>query len=129
MKHDAGLPVAPARVTEPAPPDDAAADASRPHRARYAWPIGAAYTHASFDIETRTAPDGRMTTWRYRAQAAGAGGDCSPQLAAVDLHRSQYPAGARHRARPAAPGTQAAGPRAPENRAVRSWGSAATGVR
>ncbi|MDN7681771.1 cytochrome c [Burkholderia cenocepacia] len=75
MKHDAGLPVAPARVTEPAPPDDAAADASRPHRACYAWPIGAARTHASFDIETRTAPDGRMTTWRYRAQAAGAGGD------------------------------------------------------
>ena len=73
MKHDAGLPVEPARVTEPEPHDDPAADASRPHRARYAWPIGDARTHASFDIETRTAPDGRITTWRYRAQAAGAG--------------------------------------------------------
>ncbi|WP_175883316.1 cytochrome c [Burkholderia sp. BCC0044] len=73
MKHDAGLPVEPASMTEPAPRDDAAAAASRPHRAHYAWPIGDAHTHASFDIETRTAPDGRITTWRYRAQAADVG--------------------------------------------------------
>ncbi|HEM7886973.1 TPA: cytochrome C, partial [Burkholderia cenocepacia] len=71
MKPDAGPPMAPACVTEPAPHDDAAAAAAPPHRARYAWPIGDARTPASFDIETRTAPDGRMTTWRYRAQAAG----------------------------------------------------------
>ncbi|MGR3910609.1 c-type cytochrome [Burkholderia sp. SR8] len=76
MKHDPGLPV---------PPDaDAgdvqrgeftvdrmqrADDATRMHRARYEWPIGGARAHASFDVETRTAADGRMTTWRYRAQA------------------------------------------------------------
>ncbi|MEB2610827.1 cytochrome c [Burkholderia cenocepacia] len=71
MKPDAGQPMAPACVAEPAPHDDAAAAAAPPHRARYAWPIGDARTPASFDIETRTAPDGRMTTWRYRAQAAG----------------------------------------------------------
>lgn len=70
MKPDAGPPMAPACVTEPALHDDAAA-AAPPHRARYAWPIGDARTPASFDIETRTAPDGRMTTWRYRAQAVG----------------------------------------------------------
>ncbi|MDN7429323.1 c-type cytochrome [Burkholderia sp. AU45388] len=73
MKHDADLPVDPARVTETEPHDDAATDASRPHRAHYAWPIGDARTQASFDIETRTAPDGRITTWRYRAQAADIG--------------------------------------------------------
>ncbi|MBR8298639.1 cytochrome C, partial [Burkholderia cenocepacia] len=71
MKPDAGQPMAPACVAEPAPHDDAAAAAAPPHRARYAWPIGDARTPASFDIETRTAPDGRMTTWRYRAQAVG----------------------------------------------------------
>jgi len=44
-------------------------DAARTHRARYEWPIGDARAQASFDVETRTAADGRMTTWRYRAQA------------------------------------------------------------
>lgn len=44
-------------------------DAARTHRARYEWPIGDARAQASFDVETRTAADGRMTTWRYHAQA------------------------------------------------------------
>ncbi|MDR8727372.1 c-type cytochrome [Burkholderia pseudomultivorans] len=43
-------------------------DASRTHHARYSWPAGEARTHASLDIETRIAPDGRITAWRYRAQ-------------------------------------------------------------
>ncbi|OXJ14032.1 c-type cytochrome [Burkholderia sp. AU6039] len=72
MKPDAGLPVESACVTDPEPRDAAGTDALRAHRARYTWPIGDAHADAqvSLDVETRTASDGRMTTWRYRAQAA-----------------------------------------------------------
>ncbi|VWB10784.1 putative cytochrome c [Burkholderia lata] len=71
MNPDAGLPVAPERVTLPEPRDEAGTDAARAHHARYTWPIGDAHADAqvSLDIEARTASDGRMTTWRYRAQA------------------------------------------------------------
>ncbi|HGL6715871.1 c-type cytochrome [Burkholderia contaminans] len=70
MKPDAGLPVAPERVAGPAPPDEVGTDALRAHHARYTWPIGDAHADAqvSLDVETRTASDGRMTTWRYRAR-------------------------------------------------------------
>ncbi|WP_175806987.1 cytochrome c [Burkholderia metallica] len=72
MKPDAGLPVAPARVTLPEPRDDVSVDALCAHHARYTWPLGDAHAGAqvSLDVETRTASDGRMTTWRYRARAA-----------------------------------------------------------
>ncbi|NIF13840.1 cytochrome C, partial [Burkholderia sp. Ax-1735] len=72
MKPDTGLPLAPEHVTGAEPRDEAGTDALRAHRARYTWPIGDAHADAqvSFDVETRTASDGRMTTWRYRAQAA-----------------------------------------------------------
>lgn len=50
-------------------------DASRTHHARYGWPAGEARTHASLDIETRTAADGRITAWRYRAQLGAAPDD------------------------------------------------------
>ncbi|MEN2468266.1 c-type cytochrome [Burkholderia sp. GS2Y] len=73
MKHDVSLPAQPERVTACEPREEAAADASRAHHARYAWPIGETRAQASLDVETHTAPDGRMTTWRYRAQAAGTG--------------------------------------------------------
>ncbi|VWC50398.1 putative cytochrome c [Burkholderia lata] len=75
MKPDTGLPVEPACVTVPEPRDEAGTDTLRAHRARYTWPIGDAHadTQVSLDVETRTASDGRMTTWRYRAQAAGMG--------------------------------------------------------
>ncbi|WP_176045828.1 c-type cytochrome [Burkholderia sp. BCC1644] len=73
MKHDASLPAQPERVAAPDTRDETAADASHAHRARYEWPLGDARAQASFDIETRTAPDGRMMAWRYRAQAAGTG--------------------------------------------------------
>ncbi|WP_322081531.1 c-type cytochrome [Burkholderia sp. BCC1972] len=73
MKRDASLPAQPERAEAPDARDDTAAGASHAHRARYEWPIGDAHARASFDIETRTAPDGRMTAWRYRVQAAGAG--------------------------------------------------------
>ncbi|TCW85267.1 cytochrome C [Burkholderia sp. SRS-46] len=43
-------------------------------RAHYAWPTGEADAHASLDVEARTAPDGRMTAWRYRAQVEHAAG-------------------------------------------------------
>lgn len=71
MKPDAGLPVAPERVAGPAPRDEVGTDALRAHHARYTWPIGDAHADAqvSLDVETRTASDGRMTTWRYRARA------------------------------------------------------------
>ncbi|MBN3836515.1 cytochrome C, partial [Burkholderia sp. Ac-20344] len=71
MKPDAGLPVVPARVTVPEPHDDVGADALHAYHARYTWPMGDAHAQASLDVETRTAADGRMTAWRYRAQAAG----------------------------------------------------------
>ncbi|AOJ84778.1 cytochrome C [Burkholderia savannae] len=71
MKHDLNLPVEPECVVTHALRDEVAADASRTHHARYEWPIGDTRAQASLDVETRTAPDGRMTTWRYRAQAAG----------------------------------------------------------
>ncbi|MBN3775734.1 cytochrome C, partial [Burkholderia sp. Se-20378] len=72
MKPDAGLPVAPERVTGIEPRDEVGTDALRTHHVRYTWPIGDAQADAqvSLDVETRTASDGRMTTWRYRAQAA-----------------------------------------------------------
>ncbi|MBU9689526.1 c-type cytochrome [Burkholderia multivorans] len=47
----------------------------RSHRARYGWPAGDARDAASLDIETQTAPDGRMTAWRYRARLAATAGD------------------------------------------------------
>lgn len=70
MKPDAGLPVAPERVAGPAPRDEVGTDALRAHHAHYTWPIGdaPADAQASLDVETRTASDGRMTTWRYRAR-------------------------------------------------------------
>ncbi|MGU7811065.1 c-type cytochrome [Burkholderia sp. AW49-1] len=76
MKHDPGVPAQPETDEGDVRCDDVMAgsarradDAVRTHRARYEWPIGDARTHASFDVETRTAADGRLTTWRYRAQA------------------------------------------------------------
>ncbi|ALX13641.1 cytochrome C [Burkholderia cepacia JBK9] len=93
MKHDAGLPAHAAALDTR---DDAAADALRAHRARYEWPIGDAPAHASFEIETRTAPDGRMTTWRYRAQAAGAGTHESREAAAPADAGSASPFVYRH---------------------------------
>ncbi|WP_423394767.1 c-type cytochrome [Burkholderia sp. LMG 21824] len=72
MKPDTGLPVASARATLPEPRDDVSVDALCAHHARYTWPIGDVHAGAqvSLDVETRTASDGRMTTWRYRARAA-----------------------------------------------------------
>ncbi|MCA3782018.1 MAG: c-type cytochrome [Burkholderia sp.] len=96
MKHDAGLPAQPAHAAALETRDDAAADVSRAHRARYEWPIGDAHAHASFEIETRTAPDGRMTTWRYRAQAAGAGTHESREAAAPADAGSASPFVYRH---------------------------------
>ncbi|HDR9505737.1 cytochrome C [Burkholderia cepacia] len=72
MKHDLNPPVEQGRVTTHEPRDEGTADVSNTHHARYEWPVGDTRTHASLDIETRTAPDGRMTSWRYRAQAASA---------------------------------------------------------
>ncbi|MDN7853580.1 c-type cytochrome [Burkholderia seminalis] len=74
MKRDARLPAQPERAAAPDTRDATAAEVSHAHRARYEWPIGDAHARASFDIETQTAPDGRMMAWRYRAQAAGAAG-------------------------------------------------------
>jgi len=75
MKHDLSPPVEQERVTTHEPRDEGTADVSNTHRARYEWPVGDTRTHASLDVETRTAPDGRMTSWRYRAQASGAVAD------------------------------------------------------
>ncbi|WP_126284018.1 cytochrome c [Burkholderia stagnalis] len=43
-------------------------DASRYRHMQYQWPTDDPAAHAALDVETRTAYDGRMTTWRYRAQ-------------------------------------------------------------
>ncbi|MBN3792671.1 cytochrome C, partial [Burkholderia sp. Ac-20353] len=67
-----------------------AADASQARRAHYAWPIGEA--HASLDVESRTAPDGRMTTWRYCAQVKRAIGDGGMQPALADGGAQATPA-------------------------------------
>ncbi|WP_322025893.1 c-type cytochrome [Burkholderia sp. BCC1977] len=76
MKHDPSVPAQPEAAANEVRRDDVTAgsarradDAAHMHRARYAWPLGDARAQASFDVETRTAADGRMTTWRYRAQA------------------------------------------------------------
>ncbi|OMG75157.1 cytochrome c [Burkholderia ubonensis] len=43
-------------------------DASRYWHVQYRWPTDDPDARAALDVETRTACDGRMTTWRYRAQ-------------------------------------------------------------
>ncbi|RQR58885.1 cytochrome C [Burkholderia sp. Bp9126] len=43
-------------------------DAPRHRHIQYQWPTDDPAAHAALDVETRTAHDGRMTTWRYRAQ-------------------------------------------------------------
>lgn len=76
MKHDLSVPAQPEADASDVRRDEAVAgsarradDAARMHRAHYEWPIGDARAHASFELETRTAADGRMTTWRYRTRA------------------------------------------------------------
>ncbi|KAB0639320.1 cytochrome C [Burkholderia stagnalis] len=46
----------------------AGGDAPRYRHTQYRWPTDDPAAHAALDVETRTAFDGRMTTWRYRAQ-------------------------------------------------------------
>ncbi|WP_175716885.1 cytochrome c [Burkholderia anthina] len=105
MKHDFGFSLT-ARpepgTTLDEPRDEAAAgsapredDAAHTHRARYEWPIGDARAQASFNVETRTAPDGRMTTWRYRAQA-GATPDAPPAATDGDASAPSSPFVYRH---------------------------------
>lgn len=76
MKHDPSVPAQPQAEAGEVRRDDVlegsaphADGAARTHRARYEWPTGDARGPASFEVETRAAADGRMTTWRYRAQA------------------------------------------------------------
>ncbi len=102
MKHDLSVPALANDDANDVRRDDVVAgsarhadDPARMHRARYEWPIGDARVQASFDVETRTAADGRMTTWRYRAQAGAVpdaartvaeGGACVPSSPFVYRH-------------------------------------------
>lgn len=64
-------------------------DAPRHRHMQYRWPTDDPDAHAALDVETRTAHDGRMTTWRYRAQL-----DRSPDesRAPVAANRADAPA-------------------------------------
>ena len=103
MKHDLSLTARPEPDTTQGEPrgevvaDSAqrGGDAARTHRARYEWPIGDTRAQASFNVETRTAPDGRMTTWRYRAQA-GATPDAPPAATDGDASAPSSPFVYRH---------------------------------
>ncbi|AOI72963.1 c-type cytochrome [Burkholderia ubonensis] len=66
-----------------------AGDASRYRHVQYRWPTDDPDARAALDVETRTAYDGRMTTWRYRAQLDRPSGELDASVAA---NREDVPA-------------------------------------